>query len=144
MGWPLYGADAHLRGKILKGGPGTLGFLMGAVGMGALDLRRYRSRCARPCLAWTDDSLCRGAVGRRADSVLDVASAMAVDGADVFTGFGLMQVDDDLQHDDSDHRARGEKRGRAMSYYTMAFVGMAPFGSLLAGAWRTGSARRGR
>jgi MFS family permease len=26
-----------------------------------------------------------------------------------------------------------DKRGRAMSYYTMAFMGMAPFGSLLAG-----------
>jgi MFS family permease len=27
-----------------------------------------------------------------------------------------------------------DKRGRVMSYYTIAFVGMAPFGSLLAGA----------
>jgi MFS family permease len=27
-----------------------------------------------------------------------------------------------------------ERRGRVMSYYTMAFVGMAPFGSLLAGS----------
>jgi MFS family permease len=27
-----------------------------------------------------------------------------------------------------------EMRARVMSYYTMAFVGMAPFGSLLAGA----------
>jgi MFS family permease len=27
-----------------------------------------------------------------------------------------------------------EKRGRVMSFYTMAFVGMTPFGSLLAGA----------
>jgi MFS family permease len=26
-----------------------------------------------------------------------------------------------------------DKRGRVMSYYTMAFMGMAPFGSLLAG-----------
>jgi MFS family permease len=26
-----------------------------------------------------------------------------------------------------------DKRGRVMGYYTMAFVGMAPFGSLLAG-----------
>ncbi|HUK46846.1 MAG TPA: MFS transporter, partial [Terriglobales bacterium] len=26
-----------------------------------------------------------------------------------------------------------DRRGRVMSYYTMAFVGMAPFGSLLAG-----------
>ena len=49
------------------------------------------------------------------------------------TGFGMMQgltgsnmiiqtlVDEKM-------------RGRVMSYYTMAFVGMAPFGSLLAGA----------
>jgi hypothetical protein len=27
-----------------------------------------------------------------------------------------------------------DRRGRVMSYYTMAFVGMAPFGSLLAGS----------
>jgi MFS family permease len=27
-----------------------------------------------------------------------------------------------------------DKRGRVMSYYTMAFMGMAPFGSLLAGS----------
>ena len=27
-----------------------------------------------------------------------------------------------------------ERRGRVMSYYTMAFVGMTPFGSLLAGS----------
>jgi MFS family permease len=27
-----------------------------------------------------------------------------------------------------------DKRGRVMSYYTIAFVGMAPFGSLMAGA----------
>ena len=51
----------------------------------------------------------------------------------LITGFGMMQgltasntiiqtlVDEQM-------------RGRVMSYYTMAFVGMAPFGSLLAGA----------
>jgi MFS family permease len=50
-----------------------------------------------------------------------------------FLGFGLMQqmapsntilqtiVDD-------------EKRGRVMSFYSMAFLGMSPFGSLLAGS----------
>ncbi len=49
------------------------------------------------------------------------------------TGFGMMQglaasntVIQTLVPED--------KRGRVMSYYTMAFVGMAPFGSLLAGA----------
>ena len=31
-----------------------------------------------------------------------------------------------------------DKRGRVMSYYTMAFMGMAPFGSLLAGTMANG------
>ena len=52
---------------------------------------------------------------------------------DARTGFGMMQgmtasntIIQTLVPED--------KRGRVMSYYTMAFVGMAPFGSLLAGA----------
>jgi len=51
----------------------------------------------------------------------------------LITGFGMMQqatacntIIQTIVPED--------KRGRAMSYYTMAFVGMAPFGSLLAGA----------
>jgi MFS family permease len=50
----------------------------------------------------------------------------------LFVGFGMMQglaasntVIQTLVPED--------KRSRVMSYYTMAFVGMAPFGSLLAG-----------
>jgi len=31
-----------------------------------------------------------------------------------------------------------DKRGRVMSFYAMAFMGMVPFGSLLAGVWQTG------
>jgi MFS family permease len=34
------------------------------------------------------------------------------------------------------------KRGRVMSLYTMSFLGIAPFGSLLAGGWRGYSAHR--
>jgi MFS family permease len=51
----------------------------------------------------------------------------------VFVGFGLMQgaaasntIIQSLVPED--------KRARAMSYYTMAFFGAAPFGSLLAGS----------
>ena len=51
----------------------------------------------------------------------------------LFAGFGMMQgmtasntIMQTLVPED--------KRGRVMSYYTVAFVGMAPFGSLLAGA----------
>jgi len=50
----------------------------------------------------------------------------------VIVGFGMMQgltasntIIQTLVHEDM--------RGRVMSYYTAAFVGMAPFGSLLAG-----------
>ena len=48
------------------------------------------------------------------------------------TGFGMMQgmaASNTIIQTMVDE----EKRGRVMSYYTMAFVGMAPFGSLLAG-----------
>ncbi len=49
------------------------------------------------------------------------------------TGFGMMQgmtASNTILQTLVDDRMRG----RVMSYYTMAFVGMAPFGSLLAGA----------
>jgi MFS family permease len=49
------------------------------------------------------------------------------------TGFGMMQgltASNTIIQTLVDERMRG----RVMSYYTMAFVGMAPFGSLMAGA----------
>jgi MFS family permease len=49
------------------------------------------------------------------------------------TGFGMMQgvtASNTILQTLVDEKMRG----RVMSYYTMAFVGMAPFGSLLAGA----------
>jgi len=49
------------------------------------------------------------------------------------TGFGMMQgvtTSNTILQTLVDEKMRG----RVMSYYTMAFVGMAPFGSLLAGA----------
>jgi MFS family permease len=48
------------------------------------------------------------------------------------TGFGMMQgvtASNTILQTLVDEKMRG----RVMSYYTMAFVGMAPFGSLLAG-----------
>ncbi len=50
-----------------------------------------------------------------------------------FVGFGMMQgltASNTIIQTLVDEKMRG----RVMSYYTMAFVGMAPFGSLLAGA----------
>ena len=49
-----------------------------------------------------------------------------------FTGFGLMQCAS-VSNTIVQSLVTEDKRARVMSYYTMAFFGAAPFGSLLAG-----------
>ncbi len=123
---PIFASD------ILHGGPHTLGFLMAASGVGALvgaillalrksvlGLGRYIAICA----ALFGAALMGFSMSRMLWLSLVLMAA---------TGFGFMQqmassntvlqtiVDD-------------EKRGRVMAFYSMAFLGMAPFGSLLAG-----------
>jgi MFS family permease len=117
---------------ILHGGPHTLGFLIGAAGVGsvmaALSLAARKSVRGLYRVIPTVAALLGGgliAFSFSRNFWLSVA-LMGV------TGFGMMQfaaasntviqtiVDDD-------------KRGRVMSYYTMAYMGASPFGSLLAG-----------
>jgi MFS family permease len=133
MGWPFTVLMPIFASKILKGGPHTLGFLMGAVGIGALisalSLAIRKSviglgRMIYISTALFGVSLIFFGMSRN----IWVSLVMML-----FCGFGMMQqmaasntiiqtiVDED-------------KRGRVMSFYTVAFVGMAPFGSLLAGA----------
>jgi MFS family permease len=118
---------------VLGGGPQTLGFLMAAGGVGAVVATVY--------LAMRKTVLGLG----RLIPVYSVVFALALAAFAVsrsvglsmallaFAGFGMMAnmaasntilqtiVDDD-------------KRGRVMSFYTIAFMGTAPIGSLLAGA----------
>jgi MFS family permease len=123
---PIFAAE------VLHGGPHTLGLLVSAVGVGAL--------VGTAALAMRRSII---GLGRR----IVLATAVCGVGLIAFglshllwlsililplVGFGLMQqmapsntilqtiVDD-------------EKRGRVMAFYSMAFQGMAPFGSLLAG-----------
>jgi len=123
---PIFARD------VLHGGPHTLGFLTGAIGVGALFSAAYLA---------TRKSV-RG-LGRVIPTVTIVfGAALIIFGLShwlplsivilLFAGFGMMQamaasntilqtiVDED-------------KRGRVMAFYSMAFVGMAPFGSLVAG-----------
>jgi MFS family permease len=132
MGWPFTVLMPVFALKILNGGPHTYGFLMGAVGIGAL-ISAY--------------SLAVRASVRGLTKMIPISAALMGAGLIVFglsksfwlslvvlsfCGFGMMQqmaasmtivqtiVDE-------------EKRGRVMSYSTVALVGMAPFGALLAG-----------
>jgi len=119
--------------RVLHGGPHTLGFLMGAAGIGAvvsaLGLAARKSvRGLYRVIPAVAALLGAGLIAFSLSRNLWLSLAlMAV------TGFGMMQcaaasntviqtiVDDD-------------KRGRVMSYYMMAFMGAGPLGSLLAGS----------
>ncbi|MDE3150241.1 MAG: MFS transporter, partial [Acidobacteriota bacterium] len=118
--------------KVLGGGPHTLGFLMGAVGVGALvsaislaARKTVRGLVKMIPLAAAVFGL--GLIGFGLSRSFWLSMAMVL-----VAGMGMMQgmaasntIIQTLVSEDM--------RGRVMSYYTMAFVGMAPFGSLLAG-----------
>jgi MFS family permease len=133
MGMPFMVLMPIFAGRVLHGGPHTLGFLLGASGVGALI---------------SAISLALRKTVRGLTTMIQVSAALFGVGLICFglsrflplslflmliVGFGMMQglaasntVIQTLVPEDY--------RGRVMSYYTMAFVGMAPFGSLLAGA----------
>jgi MFS family permease len=132
MGMPFMVLMPIFASQVLHGGPHTLGYLMGASGVGALV---------------SAISLALRKTVRGLTTMIQIAAIMFGTGLILFglshhlalslflmliVGFGMMQglaasntVIQTLVPED--------KRGRVMSYYTMAFVGMAPFGSLLAG-----------
>ncbi len=119
--------------EILHGGPHTFGFLMTASGVGsftaALYLASRRSILGLERIIAAAPALFGLSIAAFAFSSMTWLSLAIL----VFAGFGMMihiassnTVIQTLVDDD--------KRGRIMSLYTMAFMGMAPFGSLLAGA----------
>jgi MFS family permease len=119
--------------QVLHGGPNTMGWLLGASGAGAL--------VSAALLAFKKSV--RGLTGLIQNAAYIFGASLILFGFSrvlwlslllmAVTGFGMMQglaasntVIQTLVTED--------KRGRVMSYYTMAFMGMAPFGSLLAGS----------
>jgi len=123
---PVYAKD------ILEGDSHTYGFLMGAAGAGALLGAIY--------LASRDTVLRLGRLIPSATALLS-AGLIAISLSSsffismfliFFTGLGMMA------HTAASNTilqtiADDDKRGRVMSFYTMALMGTAPFGSLLAG-----------
>jgi MFS family permease len=132
MGWPYAVLLPIFAGQVLHGGAHTLGFLTGANGVGAL-ISAVSLTLRKTVLGLT--------------RVIQVSAAMFGAGLILFgmshvlwlsmllmmfVGFGMMQcvagVNTVIQS-----LVTEDKRARVMSYYTMAFVGSAPFGSLFAG-----------
>ena len=127
--------------KILHGDSHTLGYLMGASGFGAL--AAALSLAARKSVKGLLPTIPLGTLLFGAaliafgfSHVLLLSLALMA-----LTGFGMMQAMA-ASNTVIQSIVPEDKRGRVMSYYTMAFVGMAPFGSLLTGelAHRFGAA----
>jgi len=121
---------------VLGGGPYTLGFLMAAVGVGALAGTVYLASRKKAIALGNTLPISAGVFGIGI-TAFPLSHNIVISLLLLFiAGFGIMVqmaasntilqtiVDDD-------------KRGRIMSFYTMAFMGMAPLGSLLAGGMAT-------
>jgi MFS family permease len=133
MGMPFVVLMPVFAANVLHGGAHTLGFLMGAMGVGALisALSLAARRNVRGLIRMIPTATLVfgiGLIGFGLSHVFWLSMLMVL-----VAGMGMMQgmassntIIQTLVSED--------KRGRVMSYYTMAFVGMAPFGSLLAGA----------
>ena len=142
MGYPWGVLLPVFAGRVLHGGPHTLGWLSTAAGVGALasgislTLRRSTAGLSRMLqVATAVLGVALVLFGLSHTLWLSLALIACV-------GFGLLQtaaacntIVQSLVSED--------KRARVMSYYTMAFYGAAPFGSLLAGtlAERIGAPR---
>jgi MFS family permease len=123
---PIFAKD------ILKGSSYTLGFLMASSGVGALIGGIYLA--ARKTVLGLGKILVAataifgsGLIFFGISKNLWLSLAMML-----FAGFGMIiniaAINTILQTITED-----DKRGRVMSFYTMAFIGMTPFGNLLAG-----------
>jgi hypothetical protein len=132
MGMPYTTLMPVFASVVLHGGAHTLGFLMGAAGCGALAaavwlaMRKTVLGLGR-VIGWSSAVFGLGLAGFSLSRSFWLSMALLF-----VAGFGMIQqmsssntVIQTLVNDDM--------RGRVMSYYAMAFVGMSPFGSLLAG-----------
>ena len=132
MGIPFVVLMPIFAAKVLHGGPHTLGFLMGAMGVGALvsALSLAARKSVRGLVRMIPIAAAvfgLGLIGFGLSRWFWLSMVMVL-----VAGMGMMQImagsNTIIQTIVSE-----DKRGRVMSYYTMAFMGMAPFGSLLAG-----------
>lgn len=133
MGMPYTVLMPIFAKDILHGGSHTFGFLMGASGIGALTgaifLASKKSVLGLGRMIYFSAVIFGlGLIAFSFSRLYPLSLALMV-----FVGLGMM-----LQMASSNTIIQtivdDDKRGRVMSFYTMAFFGTAPFGSLLAGS----------
>ncbi len=122
---------------ILHGGPNTLGFLMAATGVGALAGALYLASRRNvvglgKMVGYSAGIFGLGLVLFSFSRSFPISVVMMA-----VTGFGMI-VQMAGSNTVLQTIAEEDKRGRVMSFYTMAFRGMVPFGSLLAGSVASG------
>lgn len=133
MGMPYTVLMPVFAKEILHGGSHTFGFLMGATGFGALTGALYLA--SRKNIIGLDKIIPLAAATFGLGLILFSFSRFFFISLVllVIVGLGMMlqmaSCNTMLQTIVDDN-----KRGRVMSFYTMAFMGTAPFGSLLAGS----------
>jgi MFS family permease len=119
--------------EILKGGPHTLGFLVGTIGVGALCGALYLA--SRKTVLGLSKRIAIMAITFGIGVIIFSFSRSLIFSLVMLlvTGVSMMvhmaSCNTILQTITDD-----KMRGRVMSYYTMAFMGMTPFGSLAAGS----------
>ncbi len=132
MGWPYSVLLPVFAAQVLHGGAHTLGWLTGASGVGAfasaisLALRKSVVGLTR-MLQVASVFLGGGLILFGLSHTLWLSLLLMV-----FVGFGLIQGAS-VTNTIIQSLVAEDKRARVMSYYTMAFFGAAPIGSLLAG-----------
>jgi MFS family permease len=133
MGMPYTQLMPIIAADVLHGDAYTFGFLTGASGVGALigalylASRRTVLGLGRLIVAATI-TFGLGLLGLAVSQALWLSLLMML-----LTGFGMM-VQMAASNTILQTIVDEDKRGRVMSFYSMAFLGMAPFGSLFAGS----------
>lgn len=120
-------------GKVLHGGPHTMGFLMTSAGTGALlgALALAARRSSGGVESWIPLGAGIFGIGLMAFSFSKTLWLSM--GLLVVCGFGFM-IQMAASNTFIQTIVEDDKRGRVMSLFIMAFLGAAPFGSLLAGS----------
>jgi MFS family permease len=133
MGMPYTVLLPIIAADVLQGGPRILGLLSGASGLGAVAGALYlASRQSVLGLGgWiivATTAFGLGLVGLALSRSLPLSLVLMM-----LAGFGMM-VQLASSNTILQTIVEEDKRGRVMSFYSMAFLGMAPFGSLFAGS----------